>query len=104
MQNGSIPTPTSCFSRRTYRPDAWPARKRSCARCLCIDYYDLFCREISLATSYSASPAEIGEALAWIESGKLKLKELITGFCDLEGIYPAIAAMDEHSYKVIVHP
>ncbi len=71
---------------------------------LSLDFYDLFRREISLASSYSASPSEMGEALAWIESGKLKLQELITGSCDLAGIYPAIAAMDERSYKVIVHP
>jgi L-iditol 2-dehydrogenase len=69
-----------------------------------LDFYELFRREVSLVSSYSASLAEMGEALSWIQSGLINLEELITGTCDLEGILPAINSLDETEYKVIVHP
>jgi len=69
-----------------------------------LDLYELFRRELSLVSSYSSSLAEMGQALAWIETGKVQINDMITGYCGLEGILTAIQSMNEQSYKVIVHP
>lgn len=69
-----------------------------------LDFYEFFRRELSLVSSYSASLAEMGQALLWVESGKVQINDMITGYCGLEGILTAIQSMNEQSYKVIVHP
>lgn len=69
-----------------------------------LDLYEFFRRELSLISSYSASLAEMGQALTWIETGKVQINDMITGCCGLEGILTAIQSMNEQDYKVIVHP
>ncbi len=69
-----------------------------------LDFYELFRRELNLVSSYSASLSEMGQALAWVETGKIQINDMITGYCELEGILTAIQSMNEESYKIIVHP
>ncbi|MBN2556333.1 MAG: alcohol dehydrogenase catalytic domain-containing protein [Anaerolineales bacterium] len=69
-----------------------------------MDFYNFFRRELSMVSSYSATMMDMGAAMRWIASGKVPVADFITGSCDLEGILPAVKAMDEHSYKVMVHP
>jgi len=69
-----------------------------------MDFYSFFRRELSMVSSYSATMADMGAAMQWIATGKVPVAEFITGTCDLEGILPAVKGMDEHSYKVMVHP
>jgi hypothetical protein len=47
---------------------------------------------------------DIGNALRWIHSRKVNVAGMITGECDLQGILPAVLAMDDLTYKVILHP
>jgi L-iditol 2-dehydrogenase len=69
-----------------------------------VDPYQLFRRELSVRSSYSASLVDIGNALRWIHSRKVNVAGMITGECDLQGILPAVLAMDDLTYKVILHP
>lgn len=69
-----------------------------------MDFYSFFRRELSMVSSYSATMKDMGAAMRWIASGKVPVAEFITGNCDLGGILPAVQGMDEHSYKVMVHP
>lgn len=69
-----------------------------------LSFYDIFRREIRILGSYSATLADMGESLRWIESGKIDVQSMITGETDLAGILPTIEKMDDKVYKVIVKP
>lgn len=69
-----------------------------------MDFYSFFRRELSMVSSYSATMTDMGAAMRWISSGKVPVAEFITGSCDLSGILDAVKGLDEHSYKVMVHP
>lgn len=69
-----------------------------------LDYYQFFRRDLAMLSSYSASMANMGNALSLIAAGSIPVDELISGTCDLDGILTAILSMDEHTYKVIVKP
>lgn len=69
-----------------------------------LDFYGMFRRELTLLGSYSSTLADMGTALEWIRTGKIRAGEMITGQCGLGDILEAVTAMDDRTYRVIVHP
>ncbi len=72
----------------------------------CLDYNDLYFREVRLIPSYSAGPYDTREALALIEQGKIRAKDLVTHRFSLEEARKAYQVVKEaqKSLKVVVVP
>jgi L-iditol 2-dehydrogenase len=72
-----------------------------------ISINDLFWRnEITLTSSYGGCPADYAAALEWIESGKIRVKEMITHRLGLAetGLGFQLVARAHDSLKVIIEP
>lgn len=69
-----------------------------------LDFYGMFRRELTLLGSYSSTLADMGAALEWIRTGRVRAGEMISGRTGLAGILDAVKAMDDRTYRVIIHP
>ncbi len=78
----------------TFRPESY----------LPIDLHQLFFSEITLVTSYSASPLDTRDALKLMETGRISSKELITHRFALDEIQRAVdmVVRAEESLKVVI--
>jgi len=65
----------------------------------------LYYRELTFFGSYSPSPAELGEALDLLASGRVRVTDLITHRLPLSALGEAVAAVREHrALKVLLTP
>jgi L-iditol 2-dehydrogenase len=71
-----------------------------------IPLYDFWRDEITIATSYAASPRDITEAIEWIRSRKIRVREMITHRLALAeaGVGFRLVASAQDSIKVILDP
>ena len=70
-----------------------------------VDLNPLYYRELTLFGSYSPSPADLGEALDLLASGRVRVAELITHRLPLTALGEAVVAVREHrALKVILTP
>jgi len=69
-----------------------------------LEMFGFFRRELHLFSSYSSAIEDMELALHWISSRKVDVERMITGETDLEGMLSAVAALDDHQYKIIVKP
>ena len=71
-----------------------------------LDLNDLWSRQVTLTTTYAASPADIAAALALIRSGRIRVREMVThrlGLAEI-GLGFRLVAEAGESLKVVVEP
>lgn len=73
---------------------------------LSIDINDFWKKEITIKTSYGASPEDLKNAIELISSGKIKVKDLITHILPLSQIQKGFDLVSEakESLKVVIKP
>ncbi|MBI4525141.1 MAG: alcohol dehydrogenase catalytic domain-containing protein [Deltaproteobacteria bacterium] len=71
-----------------------------------IPLFDFWRNEVTLRTSYAASPQDISEAMRWLESGEVRVREMITHRLSLAEAGRGFQLMAEaqDSLKVILEP
>ena len=71
-----------------------------------IDLNELWSRQITLDTTYAAAPVDISDALSLIETGRVKVEDMVTNRFGLEEINLGFKLVAEStvSLKVIVEP
>lgn len=70
-----------------------------------IDFTDLFYRELSVFSSYSSTPAELGEALGLIAEGRVQVMPLVSHHMRLPDFAEGVRLQREgRATKVIFHP
>jgi L-iditol 2-dehydrogenase len=71
-----------------------------------IPLYDMWHNEVSLVTSYAASPQDLTKAIGLLETGKVKVDGLITHRMPLDRIGEGfrLVANAQNSLKVIIEP
>jgi len=69
-----------------------------------LNYFDFFRREMRMVGSYSSVLEDIEVAMRWIESGKINVDRLITGYSNLENMLDTVARLDDRQLKIIIHP
>ena len=71
-----------------------------------VPLYELWRDEITICTSYAASPQDITEAIEWIRSRRIRVREMITHRLGLAqaGLGFQLVASAQNSIKVIIDP
>ena len=69
------------------------------------ELWEIYRRELTLFSSYSASPAELGAALVLLQRPDFALEQLVTYHVPLAQIAEGMAlSRDQRALKVLVHP
>jgi len=70
-----------------------------------LDWNDLYYRELNIVSSYSASPADLLEALELLGNGAVRVADLTRHTFPLEQFSDALAAIESHTIlKAIMTP
>ncbi len=69
-----------------------------------LNYFDFFRREMRMVGSYSSVLEDIEVAMRWIESGKINVDRIITGYSNLENMLDTVARLDDRQLKIIIKP
>ena len=69
-----------------------------------LNYFDFFRREMRMLGSYSSVLEDIEVAMKWIESGKINVDRIITGYSNLENMLDTVARLDDRQLKIIIQP